>query len=884
MKLLASLHSFASLLFRRSRVEGEMEEELGSHIQNRTDDLERSGLARAEAERQARIEFGGYERFKEECRENLGAHFLETLIQDVRFGARLLRKSPVFTAVAILTLALGIGANTAIFSVVYAVLLRPLPYAHPQQLVNIFETNLHQGIKLAGCSSIELATLQNSQIFAGAAGVTRHDLTLTGSGDPTVVTTVGTTPEIFPLLHISPLAGRYLFPEDEKKGAAPVVVLSEGFWRTRLGANPKIIGSAITLDHQPFTVVGIMPASFHIPVFGDNQQIWIPIIQDPLFSAWIPKRELHWMRTVGRLNAGISLARAQQELDAISHSLAAEFPAENGGWAEHIVPLQEAISDDLRTPLLVLLGAAGLVLLLACVNIANLLLARATSRTREVAVRLALGAKQSRIIRQLLTESAMLGVIGAALGVALAYWSMQALGSFLPSDILGMQKVQLDAWVLGFAVLVSLAATIGFGLGPALLTANSDVQSTLKDSAGRSGSVGRLRARRFLAAGEMALAVVLVAAAGLLLRSLIAMTSVNPGFDVAHILKAEVSLPRYQYSSPQQWSTFADALMERLQAQPGLQDSALGVPLPLANGSVTLKFSMPDHAALPPGTPTLSNYVSVSPKYFRVMGIPLRQGRIFASEDSISSPKVTVISESFARFYFREENPIGKRLAFGFHGDPEVTREIVGVVGNVRDEGLNQEPGPMMYVPFAQAPFWGGLLVVKSTMPPAAVVGAIRQVVQSIDKDLPVTDIATMPDVLNASVAEPRFRTGLLSVFGAVALLLAAAGVFGVVSYSVASRTREFGVRAALGASPGSIRKLVLMEGIRLGSIGLGVGLIAALGLVRFLKSELYGVAAYDPTTFAASTAVLLCVALLACYIPARRAMRANPMIALRCE
>lgn len=884
MKLLASLRSFVSVLFRRSRVEGEMEEELRSHIQNRAHDLERSGMARAEAERQARIEFGGYERFKEECRENLGAHLLETLIQDVRFGARLLRKFPVFTVVAILTLALGIGANTAIFSVVYAVLLRPLPYTHPQQLVNIFETNLHQGIKLAGCSSIELAALQNSQIFAGAAGVTRHDLTLTGSGDPTVVTTVGTTPEIFPLLHVSPLAGRYLFPEDENKGAAPVVVLSEGFWRTRLGANPKIIGSAITLDQQPFTVVGIMPASFHIPVFGDNQQIWIPIIQDPLFGAWIPKRELHWMRIVGRLNAGISLTRAQQELDAISQSLAAEFPAENGGWAEHIVPLQEAISDDLRTPLLVLLGAAGLVLLLACVNIANLLLARATSRTREVAVRLALGAKQSRIIRQLLTESAMLGVLGAAFGVALAYWSLQALGSFLPSDILGMQKVQLDAWVLGFAVLVSLVATIGFGLGPALLTANSDVQSTLKDSAGRSASVGRLRARRFLAAGEMALAVVLVAAAGLLLRSLIAMTSVNPGFDVAHILKAEVSLPRYQYSSPQQWSTFAGALMERLQAQPGLQESALGVPLPLANGSVTVKFSMPDHAAVPSGTPTLANYVSVSPKYFRVMGIPLLRGRIFALEDSISSPKVTIISESFARFYFRDENPIGKRLVFGFHGDPDVAREIVGVVGNVRDEGLNQEPGPMMYVPFAQAPFWGGLLVVKSTLPTSAVVGTIRQVVQSIDKDLPVTDIATMPDVLNASVAEPRFRTGLLSVFGAVALLLAAAGVFGVVSYSVASRTREFGVRAALGASPGSIRKLVLMEGIRLGSIGLGAGLIAALGLVRFLKSELYGVAAYDPTTFVASTAVLLCVALLACYIPARRAMRADPMIALRCE
>jgi predicted permease len=362
------------------------------------------------------------------------------------------------------------------------------------------------------------------------------------------------------------------------------------------------------------------------------------------------------------------------------------------------------------------------------------------------------------------------------------------------------------------------------------------------------------------------------------------MTSVNPGFNVAHILKAEISLPQYQYSSPRQWTAFSSALLERIQALPGLQDSAFAVPLPLADGFVRLKFSISNHAALPPGTPNTADYVSVSPGYFHVIGIPLLRGRSFARQDSDLSSPVAIISDSFARLYFRHEDPVGKRLMFGFPPGTNVAREIVGVVGDVRDARLTQEPGPMMYVPFAQAPFWGGDLVVKSTSPQTALVGAIREVVRSLDKDLPVTGIVTMPQVLDASVAQPKFRTWLLSAFGVVALLLAALGVFGVVSYSVASRTREFGVRAALGASPASIGRMILIEALGLGGIGLGLGLTAALGFARFLKSELYGVAVYDPTTFFVSTAVLFSVAVVACYIPARRAMSVDPMSALRCE
>jgi putative ABC transport system permease protein len=863
-----------------------MDAELRFHIDAFTEDLVRSGVPREEARRSARIEFGGIERAKEECRDIRGTNFVESLFQDLRFALRMLRKSPVFAAASVLTLALGIGANTAIFSVVYAVLLRPLPFALPDQLVVMFQANLQAGIRQTGCSYVDFAEWRKqNRVFNAIAGVQRHQLTLTGHGEPSMLDTVVVTPEIFSLLQARPLSGRAFSAEDGNKGAAAVVILSENLWRNRFGADPRILGSSINLDQSPFTVVGIMPADFHVPVFTENQEIWIPLAQDPLFGGWMTRRGGHWLRVVGRLAPGVSVTKAQAEMDAVSARLAREFPAENAGWTVHLAPLQQAMAGSVRSPLLVLFGAVGLVLLIACVNTANLLLTRATSRAKEIALRLALGAARTRLLRQLLTESAALGLLGAIAGIILACWGVQALSLFLPPGLPLVEAIRVDAWVLGFALLLSVAASFGFGLAPALLAANSDLQTNLKEGGARTGEDGRRRrARGLLAASVIALALVLIVAAGLLLRSFLTLTSVRPGFNVEHVLKAEISLPRFQYSTPQQWTAFSDALLERIQAQPGLQDSALAVPLPLADGCVNLGFSILNHAPLPPGTPSTADYVSVSPGYFRVMGIPLLRGRTFVSEDSPSAPRVAIINEALARFYFPDQDPLGQRLVFGFPPDTNISRQIVGIVGDVRDVALHQGPGPMMYVPFAQAPFWGACVVARSPLAPSSVLGAIRQAVQGIDSNLPVTDVATMTGVLHSSVAQPRFRARLLSLFGVVALLLSAVGIFGVISYSVSSRTREFGIRVALGASPRSLRRMVLQEGLKLAAAGLSAGIIAALVLAQFLKSLLYGVGAYDPLTFVGAAILLVVVALAACYIPARRATRADPLVALRYE
>jgi putative ABC transport system permease protein len=808
-----------------------------------------------------------------------------TLWQDLKYGLRTLGKAPGFTAIAVATLALGIGANTAIFSVVDAVLLRPLPYAHPGQLVGVFEAKPGQGIASAGVSSLDLEVLRGqNRVFSEMAGITAHDLTLTGRGEPSVVRTVVSTPQLFSVLGAKPLVGRAFVPEDGKRGAAPVVILSETLWRTRFGADPKIVGSSITLDKRQFTVIGVMPGSFRSPFFTESREVWIPVAQDPLFGPWMAQRGVHLLLVLGRLKPGVSVEQARAEMEAISARLGQEFPVD-AGWTARVAPLDRMIVGNVKSALLVLLGAVGLVLLIACANIANLLLARATSRAKEMGIRIALGAGRARIVRQLLTESAVLGLLGGAAGILLAYLGVQGLVSFIPPGLPQLRAIGVDGRVLAFALLLSVAASLLFGLAPALFAADSDLRVSLKEGAGRSGEGGgRRRARSVLAVTEMAVAMVLLAGAGLLLHSFIALTSVRPGFDTQNVLKADISLPRYEYSTPQQWTALTNQLMARIHAQPGLQDSAMAVPLPLAQQRVKFPFTIVGNAPPPPGTATTADYVSVSPNYFHVMDIPLLSGRVFNRQDAISSPRVAIISQAMARRYFPHQNPLGRHIVFGFPPDSNVSREIVGVVGDVRDVALSEAPEPMMYVPFAQAPFWGGAVVVKSALAPASVLAAIRGQVQGIDPDLPVTDFESLSYAVSSSVAQPRFRTLLLGLFGVMALVLAAAGIFGVISYSVSRRTHEIGIRLALGASPGSIRRMVLREGVNLAAAGLGIGLVAAFAFTRLLRGELYGIGATDPFTYAGAAILLAGVALAACYFPARRAMRLEPVVALRQE
>ncbi len=870
---------------RRDAVEGELEDELRDHLDHAAAALVAAGLSPAEARRRARLELGGPEQVKERCRDSWGLAALEALGRDCRLALRSWLRNPLWTAVVILTLALGIGANSAIFAVADAVLLRPLPFPQPQELVNVVGVG-PPGSGVFGASYADyVAWRDQATAFSGLAADQAHDLTLTGHGQPTTVHAAVVTPDLFATLEARPLAGRVLGPNDAGRGAAPVAMVSERLWRGYFGAEPQLIGHAIALDHRAFTVVGIMPAGFRFPPRNPPNDVWIPLAQDPLFGSWMSVRGRHYLPVEGRLRQGVSLVQAQAQLGAIMQRLAGADPADDGGFTVQLQPLRQRIVGDAAPALLLLLAAAGLVLLLACANVANLLLARAISREKEIALRLALGAGRGRVMRQALAESTLLGAAGGLAGIALCVAGVPALRALLPSSLPRLDTAQVNAGVLGFAVLISVLATLAFGLVPAIVAARGAPQAVLRESGGRSSEGrGRRRARAILAASQVALATVLLVGAGLLLRSLSALLDVNPGFATEHLIRADVSLPRYQYSTPRQWSDFARALLPRIQNTPGLRDSALGIPLPLVSQQVPMGFAIGGAPPRPRGRGPAADYVSISPSYFQVMRIPLLRGRLFTSRDAFMGPAVTMISAATARRYFPSQNPIGRHLIFGFPPGTRIDWRVVGVVGDVRAEALSEPPGPMLYVPFAQAPFWGAEVVTRTSLAPAAVASAIRADLAGVDPDLPVTDLATFPAALTSDMAGPRSRALLLGVFGAVALLLAALGIFGVISFWVSRRTQELGIRMALGAQSGTILRLIVGQGARLALLGLGVGVVLAWLLSREMGALLFGVSPADPAAFSGAVVLLFSVALAASYLPARFAIRAEPLKALRHE
>jgi predicted permease len=815
---------------------------------------------------------------------------MKSLPQDLRYAVRALRRSPAFTAVALATLALGIGANTAIFSVVNAVLLEPLPFADSGRLVAFYQTLPAKGVTTAGVSFPNYSDFAGrSRSFEQLGAIRMHDYTLTDAGEPALVVGGTVTGNVFAMLRTRPLLGRGLAASDEAPDASPVAVLSEKLWREHFGADPAAVGRTVRLDGRVFTVVGVMPAAFHSPPDKPPAELWASLVQDPVFGDLRQKRGGHYLTVVGRLRPDVSIGAAEAELATIARGLAGQYPKDNESWGVRLLPLAESLVAGVRTALWVLLGAVSLVFLIACVNVANLMLVRSSGRSRELAVRTALGAGRGRLARQLLTEALVLGLTGGALGVALALAGMKALRAWLPADLPRVSEVAIDGRVLLFSLLASLAATLVFGVGPALGAGRANLSAALREGSAGAGESGkRRRLRSLLIAGETAFSFVLLVGAALLIRSFLRLQEVPPGFRPDGVLTAGMSLPRAQYAKPEQWRGFYGSLVERLRSEPGVEGAAAALPLPLTGGGLNFAFTIEGRASQGQGqgegaNDNTANYTSATTDYFRVMGVPLAAGRTFDERDAPGAPRVCVVSSAFAHRYFPGEDPLGKRLVFGFQ-EP-VAREIVGVVGDVKRDGLALPSQPEMYVPFVQEPWWAAYAVVRTSRgDPARLSSAMRADVQALDPTLPIENVAPMRSFIDDSVAQPRFRTTLLGLFGAAALLLAVLGIYGVISYSVGRRTREVGIRLALGAAPADVLRMVLAEGLALVGLGLVLGLAGAFLATRALSSLLFEVSRLDAGSWVGVAALLLLAGLAASWLPARRATRVDPVTALRAE
>lgn len=824
-----------------------------------------------------------------------------SLLQDLRYGLRMLAKNPGFTAVAVLTLALGIGANTAIFSVVDAVLLRPLPYSHPDKLVMVWSTYAQQGNAQGGTAPPDFREwVQQNSVFEGMAAFWMVDMNLSAPGqEPMRVQGARISASLFPLLGVKPLLGRNFAPGDEEHGHNREALISYGIWQGRLGGDPSILGREINIGGNLYTVIGVMPKG--MPFFDNVPPVdlWVPLSFAPGDN--MNTRNNHFLPVVARLKPEVTMQQAQAEMTTISRRLADEYP-DNVGLGSKVVALHEQIVGNFRPALLVLLGAVGFVLLVACANVANLLLARAAAREREFAVRAALGARQGRIVRQLLIESLPLGLLGGMAGVLLAGWGIASLAALIPSNLPRFNPISVDGRVLFFTALVSLLTAIIFGLAPAYQSSKATIHETLKEGGcGSTEGRGRNRLRGLLVVTEMALALTLLIGSGLMLKSFYRLQRVDPGFSPENILTMQIPMPGKKYPNPALARAFLDQVLERVKALPGVHSAGVSTGLPLGFGGGWGKFftvvGQPDPPSL--DKVPLVNFELDSPDYFRTIGARLRQGRLFTRQDNETAQPVAIINEALARRYFLNQDPVGKsiwmlpplNLLPPSERDPDrlaPQRTIVGVIADVKNVSLNQPADPILYAPYYQDKNEGWFstvwLSVRTSSDPLALAPAVRTQVQALDPDQPVAEVATMENLVSRSESQALFSTMLLAIFAAVALMLAAVGIYGVISYSVTQRTHEIGIRMALGAKRGDVLKLVVGQGLVLALAGIAAGLVGAFALTRFLSSMLYDVKPTDPGTFVLVSLVLLGVALPASFIPARRATKVDPMVALRYE
>ena len=816
---------------------------------------------------------------------------MQTLIQDLRYGARMLSKKLGFTLIAVITLALGIGANTAIFSVINAVLLRPLPYAEPERLVAIWESNTQRPDSRNSIAYPNFFDWRaQSQSFERMASYHMNNMALTGVTTPVNLRGAVVSPDLFAVLGVKPQLGRWFVPEEEKPGIRAAII-NHSLWQRQFGGDPNIIGRALTLDGKPFNVVGVMPAGFQFPIEAETVEIWVTSSidgekTDPKEQAQNEQRGSHFLQAVGRLKPNIKIEQAQAEMSLIAGKLEQQYPDTNTRHGSRLIPFHDDLVRDYSEALWLILGAVGCVLLIACANVANLLLARATARYKEIAVRAALGADRWRVIRQLLTESLLLSVGGGLLGLLLAWWGTEALIRLIPEDVPRLAEIDLDRWVFGFTLLISVVTGVVFGLAPALQASKIELTEAMKEgSRGAGAGAGHARLRNALVVVEIAIALVVLIGAGLLLQTFHKLQQVDLGFDTSHTLTASVELPDARYPKPEQATAFYQNLLERVKALPGVENASAITPLPLGGSTFVISFEV-EGRNIPKGQLPSSHFRAITPDYFNVMRIPLISGRAFTNRDDAKSPGVVIINESFAKRHFPNENPIGKHLKPGISvTDETVWREIVGVVKDVKhNQSLSRDYEPEYYMPHAQIPLGSMSLVLRATNDPRSLAGAVQREVHALDKDIPVYRIKTLDQYLGVAVAKPKFNALLLALFAGLALLLTAIGLYGVMAYSVIQLTQEIGIRIALGAQTGDVLQMVLRQGLKLTALGLALGLAAAYALTRYMQTLLFGVKPADPLTFGLIALLLIVVAIVACWIPARRATKVDPMVALRRE